>query len=58
MILRAWIAWLVAAIVALSLSRNPVYLLLILLCIAVVSRVLRSQADTPVLPLPLLRLSW
>jgi energy-coupling factor transport system permease protein len=54
---RAWIAWLAAAIITLSLSRNPVYLLLILLCIAVVSRVLRSQAGTPALPLPLLRLS-
>ena len=54
---RAWIAWLAAAIITLSLSRNPVYLLLIILCIAVVSRALRSQAETPVLPLPLLRLS-
>lgn len=54
---RAWIAWLAAAIVTLSLSRNPVYLLLIILCIAVASRALRSQAETPVLPLPLLRLS-
>ncbi len=54
---RAWIAWLAAAIFTLSLSRNPVYLLLIILCIAVVSRALRSQAETPVLPLPLLRLS-
>ncbi len=54
---RAWIAWLVAAIVALSLSRNPVYLLLILGCIAMVSRVLRREAETPLLPLPLLRLS-
>lgn len=54
---KAWIAWLAAAIVALSLTRNPVYLLLIVLCIAVVSRVLRRQAETPVLPLPLLRLS-
>lgn len=52
---KAWLIWLAAAIVAISLTRNPFYLLLILLCLAVVSRALRSQAYTPVLPLPLLR---
>lgn len=53
---KAWLIWLAAAIAALSLTRNPFYLLLILICLAVVSRALRSQAYTPVLPLPLLRL--
>lgn len=52
---RAWLIWLVAAIAALSLTRNPFYLLLLLLCLAGVSRALRGQAYTPVLPLPLLR---
>lgn len=54
----AWIAWLAAAIAALSLTRNPLYLALLLLCIAVVSRALRREAETPVLPLPLLRLAF
>lgn len=53
----AWIAWLTAAIAALSLTRNPLYLSLLLVCIAIVSRTLRGQAQTPVLPLPLLRLA-
>jgi energy-coupling factor transport system permease protein len=53
----AWIAWLAATIAALSLTRNPLYLALLLLCIAVVSRTLRSQTEAPALPLPLLRLA-
>jgi energy-coupling factor transport system permease protein len=32
----AWIGWLISALVALSLTRNPLYLFLILLCIALV----------------------
>jgi energy-coupling factor transport system permease protein len=38
------------------LTRNPFYLLLILACLTGVSQALRSEAYTPVLPLPLLRL--
>ena len=53
---RAWLIWLAAAIIALSLTRNPLYLLLILGCLTGVSQTLRSEAYTPVLPLPLLRL--
>ncbi|MEI2690287.1 MAG: energy-coupling factor transporter transmembrane component T [Anaerolineae bacterium] len=53
----AWLTWLGAAIVALSLTRNPFYLALLLLCIAAVSRALRSRTETPALPLPLLRLA-
>lgn len=53
---RAWLIWLAAAIVALSLTRNPLYLLLILACLTGVSQTLRREAYTPVLPLPLLRL--
>lgn len=53
---RAWLIWLAAAIVTLSLTRNPLYLLLILACLTGVSQALRREAYTPVLPLPLLRL--
>lgn len=42
----AWIGWLLAALVALSTTRNPLYILLILLCIAIVSLTLRSREDT------------
>lgn len=54
---RAWIAWLLATLAALSLLRNPLYLLLLLGCIALTSRTLRRVASTPELPLPLLRLA-
>lgn len=54
---RAWLIWLAAALAALSLTRNPVYLTLIVLAVAGVGQVLRQQADTPTLPLPLLRLA-
>ena len=54
---RAWIAWLLANLAALSLLRNPLYLLLLLGCIALTSRTLRRVAGTPELPLPLLRLA-
>ena len=49
----AWLLWLVTAVVALSATRNPIYLLLILACIAGVVRTLRAVADTPALPLSL-----
>ena len=53
----AWLLWLVTAVVALSATRNPIYLLLILACIAGVVRTLRAVADTPALPLPLARVA-
>ncbi len=37
----AWIAWLVSALTVLSLSRNPLYLILVWLCITIVSLNLR-----------------
>jgi energy-coupling factor transport system permease protein len=52
-----WLLWLVTAIVALSVTRNPIYLLLILACIAGVVRTLRAVADTPALPLSLARVA-
>lgn len=54
---RAWLIWLAAALAALSLTRNPVYLALIVLTVVAVGRVLQRQVDTPTLPLPLLRLA-
>ena len=41
----AWLSWLVAALVALSLTRNPLYLLLILGCLLFVSLWLQMQSD-------------
>jgi energy-coupling factor transport system permease protein len=32
----AWVAWLLSTLVALSVTRNPLYLLIVLLCIAIV----------------------
>src|SRR4051812_29868913 len=37
----AWLGWLAAALVALSLTRNPLYVVLVLLCIAIVGTVAR-----------------
>ncbi len=53
----AWLAWLLTAVVALSATRNPSYLLLILASIAGVARSLRLSADAPALPLSLARLA-
>jgi energy-coupling factor transport system permease protein len=41
----AWLSWLVGAVAALSLTRNPLYLALILLCIAIVSLALQQQPE-------------
>lgn len=41
----SWVIWLGAALAALSLTRNPLYLTLTVLCIAVVITVLRPQAE-------------
>jgi energy-coupling factor transport system permease protein len=53
----AWLFWLAAAVLALSATRNPFYLLLILACIAVVARRLRETGNAPALPVSLLRLA-
>lgn len=51
----AWIAWVAASVIALSLTRNPVYLLLVLAWIGVVLRAVRQIPDAPPLPLSPLR---
>ena len=44
----AWLGWVCAALTALSVTRNPLYLALILLCIAIVAAALQPVAkDTP-----------
>lgn len=43
----AWVIWLCTALVALSATRNPLYLVLVLLCIAIVATAVRSQNETP-----------
>jgi energy-coupling factor transport system permease protein len=50
----AWIAWLIAALVSLSATRNPLYLILILFCIGLVYLNLDREGErvpTPVSPL-------
>ena len=59
-----WIAWLVTALIALSSTRNPLYLILILLCLAIVNNAVSSSthlgndknsgARVPISPLRLL----
>ncbi len=46
----AWVGWLVATLVALSATRNPLHLLLILLCIAVVNVSLGTHQEAPYNP--------
>lgn len=43
----AWVGWLASAIVALSVTRNPLHLILILLCIAIVYVTVSSTQDAP-----------
>lgn len=43
----SWIAWLLSALIAISLTRNPFYLVLIWFCLAILSLTLRRQTDTP-----------
>lgn len=42
----AWVIWLLTVLVALSATRNPLYLILILLCIAIVATAVRSENET------------
>ncbi len=46
----AWLGWLVAALVALSATRNPLHLFLILLCIALVNVSIGPQQEALVNP--------
>jgi energy-coupling factor transport system permease protein len=41
----AWVGWLVATLVILSVTRNPLYLLLVLLCIVLVGVTLRQSGS-------------
>lgn len=43
----AWLGWLVAAMAALSVTRNPLHLILVSLCIAVVYVAIGSTEDAP-----------
>lgn len=47
----AWIVWLLATVAALLSTRNPVYLAILLLCIALTLRAGRALAFSPPLPL-------
>lgn len=44
----AWGAWLCAALVAITLTRNPLYLVLILLCLLIVDRALQNHTPDAV----------
>ncbi len=46
----AWLSWLGAALVAFSTTRNPLYLTIILLCVAVVHAAVRPSVDARLLP--------
>lgn len=50
-----WLGWLVAALVALSMTRNPLYLILILLCLALVKAGVCTRNESPPMPVSLLR---
>jgi len=47
----AWLGWVCGALVALSVTRNPLYLALVLLCIAIVGAALQPATDSPPVPL-------
>lgn len=51
----AWVVWLLATVAALLSTRNPVYVAIILLCIAVTLRAGRALAFSPPLPLSVWR---
>ena len=53
----AWLIWLLTVIVALSTTRNPIYLGLILVCLAGVVRAVRASTPAPPLPLSIGRLA-
>lgn len=53
----AWLIWLFTVIVALSTTRNPIYLGIILVCLAGVVRAIRATTPAPPLPLSIGRLA-
>lgn len=50
----SWITWVGAVLVALSATRNPLYLIAVLLWIAIVSATI-EDADTPPIPISIIR---
>lgn len=53
----AWLAWLAAALAALSATRNPFYLLLLWLCLLLVGAALQRRGESAQAPFSLLRFS-
>jgi energy-coupling factor transport system permease protein len=53
----AWVSWLIATIVILSITRNPLYLLLILMCVIFVGMSLRQSGAETVSPYSLWKLA-
>ncbi len=53
----AWVGWLIAVLVILSITRNPLYLVQILVCVAIVGMSLRQAGAEMPTPLPLWRLA-
>jgi energy-coupling factor transport system permease protein len=53
----AWVSWLIATIVILSITRNPLYLVLILMCIVFVGITLRQAGAEAASPFPLWKLA-
>jgi energy-coupling factor transport system permease protein len=53
----AWVCWLVATIVVISITRNPLYLVLILMCVVFVGMTLRQAGAESASPFPLWKLA-
>ncbi len=53
----AWVAWLITIIIILSFTRNPLYLVLILMCVSFVAIVLRQAGGEARNPFPLWKLA-
>ncbi len=50
-----WILWLVGVLVAISLTRNPIYLILILVCLLITHASIQHGQDQRKFPFPLIR---
>jgi energy-coupling factor transport system permease protein len=53
----AWVSWLIATIVILSITRNPLYLVLVLMCIVFVGRTLRQAGAKVASPFSIWKLA-
>ncbi len=53
----AWVGWLVASVVILSVTRNPLYLVLVLLCAVFVGTALRQAGAAAMRPMALWKLA-